>query len=253
MCTVILEVPPIEASNGSVRVLAVRDEDPARPWDAPGEWWPELPGVVGVRDRRAGGAWLAVSPVVGRLSVLLNRVDHFSEGLPASSNELRSRGTLVLDSIEGRLPGDAPGTAGFNLVTVEGSRAAVTSWDGERLVREQLEPGVHMIAHHDVDDSRSTRIAQWLPEFRQLSGLGDEWRSQWVSLLDRTTALPVDDDRAIIRDNRSHGYPTLSLLVCTASVSAESVELESATLSEPAVWQGAPSALLRQAAPGLDR
>ena len=54
MCTVIVHVP--EDSTAAIRVLAVRDEDPARAWDPLGAWWPELPGVVGVRDTRAGGA-----------------------------------------------------------------------------------------------------------------------------------------------------------------------------------------------------
>ena len=57
----------------SVRLLAVRDEDPQREWDALGPWWPEqYPGVIGIRDRRAGGAWLAVDPQRRRLAVLLN-------------------------------------------------------------------------------------------------------------------------------------------------------------------------------------
>ncbi|WP_370429006.1 NRDE family protein, partial [Microbacterium sp. NRRL B-14842] len=59
MCTVVIDVEVA----GSARLLAVRDEDPAREWDALGEWWPEeYPGVIGIRDRRAGGAWLAVNP-----------------------------------------------------------------------------------------------------------------------------------------------------------------------------------------------
>ncbi len=245
MCTVVVEVPTSKAE--AVRLLAVRDEDPARPWDPPGAWWPERPGVLGVRDRRAGGAWLAAAPDEGRLSVILNRADVFSYGLPAGPNGLASRGSLVLDAVVGRSLPDPPRTAGFNLVTVAGGSATVTSWDGESLVHRTLAPGVHMIAHHDVDDLRSARIDAWLPAFRELAGLDTGWRERWIALLERSTGLPAGDDRAIIRDNRGHGYETLSLLVCTAEVQGGtpserapgSVRLESAAFAEPAVW-GAP-------------
>ena len=69
MCTVVVRVP--EPDGGPVRLLAVRDEDPARPWRPLGPWWPEHPGVRGVRDDLAGGAWLAADDK--RLAVLLNR------------------------------------------------------------------------------------------------------------------------------------------------------------------------------------
>lgn len=242
MCTVLVEVPV--SKTEAVRVLAVRDEDPARAWDPPGQWWADRPEVLGVRDRRAGGAWLAAAPAKGRLSVILNRADVYSSGLPAGANGLASRGTLVLDAVAGAALPTPPKTAGFNLVTISDSSVTVSSWDGEVLTSTELAPGMHMIAHHDVDDPRSARIARWLPEFRTLTGLGQNWRERWIDLLAQTAQLPAGDDRAIIRDNRDHGYETLSLLVCTAEIrSADvagsvgaSVVLDSATLEEPAVW-----------------
>ena len=68
MCTVVIRVPT--AGGGPVRVLAVRDEDPSRPWRPLGPWWPKLPQVRGVKDELAGGAWLAADDT--RLAVLLN-------------------------------------------------------------------------------------------------------------------------------------------------------------------------------------
>lgn len=242
MCTVLVEVP--EATTEAVRVLAVRDEDPARAWDPPGQWWPAREGVLGVRDRRAGGAWLAAAPAKGRLAVILNRADVYSAGLPAGPNGLASRGALVLDAVAGEALPEPPQTAGFNLVDIADGSVTVSSWDGETLSRVKLAPGVHMIAHHDVDDSRSTRIAAWLPQFQRLAGLAENWRERWIDLLAESAQLPAGDDRAIIRDNRDHGYETLSLLVCTAEVRGGEaalqdgpvVALESATLAEPAVW-----------------
>lgn len=234
MCTVVVQVP--EAPDGSVRLLAVRDEDPLRAWDPPGAWWPELPEVTGVRDRRAGGAWLATRGK--RLSVLLNRAEAGNPHLPAASQR-HSRGTLVLDDVTGVRVPESPQTASFNLVSATPGATAVTSWDGETVFRRNLEPGVHMIAHHDVDDPRSARIATWLPEFADLESLGNDWRTGWIELLARTAQIPVDDDRAIIRDNHAHGYPTASLLVCVAEIPqspGRPVELQSAVLSGPAQW-----------------
>lgn len=235
MCTVVIEVP--EPGAGAMRLLAVRDEDPGRAWDAPGAWWgDDRPGVIGVRDRRANGAWLATAPERGRLAVILNRADAAGHGRPEGPNGLASRGGLVLDEVEGRELPDPPLTANFNLVSAaEG--VTVTSWDGVELRRDDLEPGVHMLAHLDVDDEdRTPRIAAWLPEFRALAGLGEGWREAWIALLSRTAELPADDDRAIIRDNRTHGYPTLSLLACLAEVGPGSVRLDTAVLSAPAQW-----------------
>lgn len=239
MCTAVIEVPHISAESPApaVRLLAVRDEDPNRPWDPPGEWWPDsLPGVTGVRDRLANGAWLAAHSARGTLAVLLNRAPGDSETPELTHDHpatpaLKSRGTLVLAAAEGEPVSDRPGTANFNLVEIHGPRVMVTSWDGAQVIRMQLKPGVHMIAHQDVDDTSTPRIARWLPEFQALVGLPDErWRSEWHALLERTTELDPEDDRAIIRDNRVHGYPTQSLLVCTAEVHTDNVDLVSSML-----------------------
>ncbi|MCS3427939.1 NRDE family protein [Leucobacter aridicollis] len=215
MCTVVIEVPADESAP--TRVLAVRDEDPGRPWDPPGEWWPtEHPGTLGVRDRRANGAWLAVAPDQGRLAVMVNRAAEMAE--PAGG--FTSRGGLVLESVAGGALVDPPTAAPFSLVEVAGSAAFVSAWDGVALRRERLSPGMHMLAHHDVDDPRSERIARWLPEFQALAGAPEaEWREQWLGLLARTAELSPTDDEAIVRDNRPLGYPTLSLLTCIAEVS----------------------------------
>lgn len=234
MCTVIVQVP--ESPDGIVRMLAVRDEDPGRPWQPLGAWWPETyPGVVGVRDVRAGGAWMAADPVHGRVAVMLNRPDN----LDAAPGELESRGGLVLESVEGRPPRE-PRTAGFNLVEVAGAAVTVTTWDGISLGIEELVPGTHMLEHHEVDDPGSARISRWRPEFQdaapQGGGLHDEWWGDWAGVLKRSGELSPDDDAAIIRDNRAHGYPTLSLLACVASISQEAADVRFAPLQTPGQW-----------------
>lgn len=227
MCTVIVHVP--EDAAAAIRVLAVRDEDPARAWDPLGPWWPELPGVIGVRDTRAGGAWLAADLSGSRLAVVLNRADLIADSLATGS-----RGHIVLDAAAGRGLPEVPPTHGFNLLTVTPGRARVSMWDGESVRAVDLAPGVHMIAHDDVDDPKTARIVAWHDAFTAPSG--DDWIAEWLGALERTTALEPTDDRAIIRDNRPHGYPTLSLLVCAGSVSASGAEVVYGEFDEPGAW-----------------
>lgn len=231
MCTVVIDVE----SAGAARLLAVRDEDPLREWDAPGEWWPvSHPGVIGIRDRRAGGAWLAANPAAGRLAVLLNRADVVD--LPAT--RAQSRGSLALESVLGRSPDGPLPMHGFNLLEVRPEGSRVLSWDGESLRETPITPGTHMIAHDDLDDDATPRIAAWLPEFRALGPTADsaDWRAEWVALLAASARLSPEDDQAIIRDNRPHGYPTQSLLYCTASVTGAGLELDYHPLPRPARW-----------------
>ncbi|MFV0374471.1 NRDE family protein [Microbacterium sp.] len=232
MCTVVVEVPAEQ--SGPVRVLAVRDEDPARPWNRLGAWWPAHPGIVGVRDVRAGGAWLAADTGSGRLAVILNRADDLAEAP-------QSRGRIVLDTVTGAAVPARPRTRGFNLVDVSPDRVRVTMWDGVRQRAVALDPGIHMVAHDDVDDTATPRIVRWRDEFAAAAaGRDGTWRDRWTAVLARSARLPADDDRAIIRDNHAHGYPTLSLLACAAEISADRTDIAYAELAHPGEWDDPP-------------
>lgn len=234
MCTVVIRVP--DSPGEPTRVLAIRDEDPERPWNPLGPWWPEAhDGVVGVRDVRAGGAWLAVDPDTRRLAVLLNRADVADR----PESELQSRGGIVLDAVAGHSPAGEPPTHGFNLVEVDPKSARVLTWDGARLRKTPLPPGTHMIAHDDVDDLGTPRIARWLGDFRAAEPAAEgDWWMPWVDVLRRSAELAPTDDEAIIRDNRPYGYPTLSLLACVASISPDGVDVHYGELDEPGRWGG---------------
>lgn len=230
MCTVIVHVP--ERPGEPVRLLAVRDEDPGRAWDALAESWPdEHPGVIGVRDRRAGGAWLAADPGAGRVAVILNRADQ----IPDDGAPLDSRGHIVLDAIAGRAPEEAPRTHGFNLVEADAQGARVVMWDGVGIRRVDLDPGIHMIAHDDVDDPGTARVVAWRDSFAA-PGAGERWWEGWLDTLERTSEVGPVDDRAIVRDNRPFGYPTLSLLACAASIDDSGASVVYGEFDEPGVW-----------------
>lgn len=226
MCTVVIDV----AEPGGSRLLAIRDEDPERAWDPLGTWWPdEYPGVVGIRDRRAGGAWLAANPAEKRLAVLLNRADV----LKLPEDHLHSRGSLALESVAGRSPKAPLAMHGFNLLEVTPDAARVLSWDGETLTETPVPHGVHMIAHDGLDDPATARIARWLPEFRAHPARTDAWEDEWVELLAASAELDPTDDAAIIRDNRPHGYPTQSLLFCLAMLAPDDLTLHEVELAQP--------------------
>lgn len=230
MCTVVIRVP--EPGPGRVRLLAIRDEDPQRPWRPLGQWWPEHPEVTGIRDELAGGAWLAFTD--HQLSVLLNRAGGPGEGVVPTT-----RGNLVIGSLTGRdLPSPLT-TLGFNLVEATFDGVRVTSWEGgdEPAVLE-LAPGTHMIAHSDVNDHAAPRIAHWRHRFADAPTEGVRWWTQWARVLDQgSQELAPTDDRALIRDNRPHGYPTQSLLAVAASIGPGGVTAEMGALDEPGVWE----------------
>lgn len=232
MCTVIIHVP--DEPHAAVRLLAIRDEDPERPWNALGHWWPEHPSVLGVHDVRAGGAWLAADADTHRLAVLLNRAG--GDDLPDSA--VVSRGTLPLDSVLGHSPEERPKMRGFNLLEAIPGSARVISWDGERRSTTTVSPGTHMIAHDDLDDPATARISHWLEHFRLAEPSDDDdlWYRPWLDILARSTQLGPVDERAIIRDNRPLGYPTLSLLVCAATVRPDGIDVRYGELPAPGTW-----------------
>ncbi|SFR92910.1 Transport and Golgi organisation 2 [Microbacterium sp. cf046] len=238
MCTVIITVP----SDGSqpVRLLAVRDEDPGRAWNRLGAWWPdEYPGVVGIRDARAGGAWLAAAPGERRLAVLLNRHDLSDR----PDHAVQTRGSVALESVAGRSPGAQPPTRGFNLVEVTAHTARVVSWNGVESWTVELSPGTHMIAHDDVDDPATARITTWLPEFRAAaSRLPDDaaWWNAWLPVIERSADLPGDDPAAIIRRQSFEGIPSYSLLMCVATVGEDGLEVLDAPFTTPGEWTPEP-------------
>lgn len=230
-----IEVPA--QPDGTTRLLAVRDEERDRPWRGLGPWWPESPGVVGVRDDRAGGAWLAADPHAGRLAVLLNREDLSGR----ADDEVVSRGGIPLDALSGRLPA-APRTRGFNLVEVDASGAHLVEWDGLVARRSRLRPGIHMVAHHAVDDPGTPRIARWLDDFRS-AGTADaeDW---WMPWLDVIASATVDPGASVLRRDAHDGHVLESLLLCAASVGADGVDLRQAALVEPGTWdEGLPERL----------
>lgn len=245
VCTVVIHVP--ESPGGPIRLLALRDEHPDRAWDPLGNWWPNDPEILGVHDRRAGGAWLAVSEATHHLAVMMNRGEPVDNG----GAPLESRGAIALDAAAGRWGAETPRTAAFNLLEARPDGARISVWNGQTLETTGIGPGVHMVAHSGVDDPQSPRIAEWLPAFREaIEGVAasehspagrsaDAWVDTWTETLERTTILPPTDDRAIVRDNRPLGIPTLTLYAVMAEIAPDRLHVWHASLATPGEWGGA--------------
>ena len=157
MCTVVIRW----AAGEPVRLLALRDELVGRAFDDPGEHW--RPGVVGGRDRVAGGTWCATDVAAGTTAVVLNRPERRLAEPGASS-----RGALPLLALEhGERWADhveLAGMASFHLLLVGPDR--VTGWlfDGEHLRSAYLPEGLHVVTSGGPEDGKAARFRQALEE-----------------------------------------------------------------------------------------
>jgi hypothetical protein len=168
MCTVVLLRRPGEA--WPVFIGANRDEKLDRAWDPPAAWWRDRPGVVGGRDREAGGTWMAAN-AAGVVAAVLNRPGSLG---PAPGK--RSRGELPLLALE-RATAEAAVAAlaalpaaewrPFNMVVADRARAFFVRGTGiGRPEALPLPEGVSMVTALDPNDLSSPRTARHLPRFQ---------------------------------------------------------------------------------------
>ncbi|HEY8289212.1 MAG TPA: NRDE family protein [Acetobacteraceae bacterium] len=178
MCTVVILNRP-----GRVMLAANRDERIDRPWDPPAEYWP---GVLGGRDRTAGGTWMALNRA-GVVATVLNRPGTLG---PAAGK--RSRGELPLMALahdsaaaaaEAMTSLDAGDWRGFNMVIADADGGYFVRGEGHgRPQAEALPPGVSMVTAHDPNDLDSPRTARHLDRFRAVEPEPSDW-SGWKAIL----------------------------------------------------------------------
>ncbi|WP_344895143.1 NRDE family protein [Nonomuraea antimicrobica] len=203
MCTLIVR------TGRPLTLMGVRDEFTDRPWEGPGEHWPEYPGVIGGRDLKAGGTWLAVNPAARRAAALLN-----GHGRAAEETTRVSRGDLALRAAHtGELPGaDLSRYDPFHLVLADLARVRLLSWDGERVTESGLPEGTSMVVNSGLDPE-DERVAAYLPRFRAAS--------RWGDLIQ---AGPSSDPGAlIVRHETSDGRVFASLSVMEVAIAQDGV------------------------------
>ena len=133
-------------------IAANRDEWRDRP-AKPAHWWPDRPELFAGRDLQAGGTWMGVTRT-GRFAAVTNFRDPSDRRATA-----RSRGTLVTAFLVGdetplrflsNLSASASEYNGFNLIV--GDRASLLYFGSRDGQPRALEPGVHAISNHLMDE-----------------------------------------------------------------------------------------------------
>jgi hypothetical protein len=182
MCTVILLRRP--GADWPLLLAANRDERLDRAWDPPAEFWP---GIIGGRDRLAGGSWMAMNRQ-GVVATVLNRVGSLGPD-PAK----RSRGDLPMLALEGVSAAEAAARIGaldaglwrpFNMVLAD----AATAWfiaglGAGRPEVTALPEGVSMVTAHPPNDRTSPRTARHLPRFEVAAPPAPPDWASWPVLL----------------------------------------------------------------------
>ena len=203
MCTLIVR------TGRPLTLMGVRDEYEDRPWEGPGEHWPEYPGVIGGRDLKAGGTWLAVNPAARRAAALLN-----GHGREAAQATRISRGDLALRAAyTGELPaGDLSRYDPFHLVLAGLAGIRLLSWDGDRAAVSALPEGTSMVVNTGLDPE-SERVVAYLPRFAGATA--------WRELI---KAEPSSDRSAlIIRHEAPDGRIFASLSVMEVTIAPDDV------------------------------
>jgi hypothetical protein len=153
------------------QILALRDELTTRDFDDPGTWWPELPDVVGGRDRSAGGTWCATRVSTGATALVVNRPQK-----QAADPGAPSRGVLPLLGVE---HGDAwphhvelGGMASFALLLATPQRVITWDFDGQDLRTTEHAEGTSMLTSGGPENRKAD---VYLTTFEE-SAFPHDWR-----------------------------------------------------------------------------
>jgi uncharacterized protein with NRDE domain len=196
MCTVVCRVGAVNDAF-PVQMLALRDELRSREFDLPGQWWPDAPGVVGGRDRQAGGTWCASNLGSGVTGVVLNRPER-----PVADPGAPSRGVLPLLAArcgsEWAEAIELTGMASFNLVLAGPGMLSWWSYDGERLDRTDLAGGTYMFTPRGIVttplDARFTAPGDGFSG--DMSAAAESAWEKWLAVVRDST--PSDDPQSLL-------------------------------------------------------
>jgi hypothetical protein len=183
VCTVVVRW----SVDRPAQILALRDELTTRAFDDPGSWWPELPDVVGGRDRVAGGTWCASRIGTGTTALVVNRPQKRvgDAGAP-------SRGVLPLLAVEhgAGWPShvELPGMASFALMLVTPQQVTTWDFDGRDVVVTEHPEGTLMLTSGGPENRKADIF---LKDFAE-SDYPDDWRRLVQS------GPPQDDPAALV-------------------------------------------------------
>ena len=189
MCLLLLAIDSVP--DRPWLLLGNRDEFHARP-TAPAQTWEDAPTIVGGRDLRAGGSWLAIERS-GRYAAVTN----VRSGSPVSA--ACSRGELVGDFVSGATPpadyvaavAQRRGEYGpFNLIVGDATAAwFVSSIDG---MARRLAGGIHAFSNGSLDDEWP-KMRRLRTRFATMQQSGEMDNTAWLDLL-ADTEQPQDGE-----------------------------------------------------------
>ena len=202
VCTLVCRWMPEELAP--LQLLALRDEYAHRAFDPPDAWWPELPEVIGGRDRRGGGTWCATDVASGTTAVVLNGGDERVAAPGAAS-----RGALPLTALAHgpRWPEhlDIGPMASFNLVLASAGSLTWWAYHGDGLQVTELPAGVHLFTprgradsvldEHLTQGQAVVPLGQWDAIVSGAGATEAVW-AQWLPVI--TQAEPSDDPLAML-------------------------------------------------------
>lgn len=184
MCTLVVatrvwrETPLVVAAN--------RDERLGRPALPPALVVQGGARFFAPRDLQAGGTWIGVN--AHRVFVgITNRFTGVASARPS-----RSRGLLVLDALAEdsaahavrRIASEPPSRhEPFHLVLADATEAHLVWSDGERLHRETLAPGFHVVTERSLGAAKSGRVDRLQGELASLYGPRPPTIEQWHAML----------------------------------------------------------------------
>jgi uncharacterized protein with NRDE domain len=172
-------------------VAANRDEYHDRPASALAPW-ADVPEILGGRDLRAGGTWLAIDR-----RRRFGTVTNFRE-LLRPRRTAPSRGELVPGFLRAEKPArawldalevDAPGYSGFNLLLSDGDTLAYATNRGDGFTRT-VAAGIHGLSNETLD-------APW-PKLLRV-------RDRFATVAERGDAIDTDELFAILADREPAG------------------------------------------------
>lgn len=190
----------------------------SRRWRPPGRHWGDRPDVVAGMDELAGGTWLGVNDD-GVVAGILNR-----SGSLGPAPDKRSRGEIVLEALD---HADAIAAAHaladlnvsayrpFNLFVADNREAYWIRNEAEdgpgHTEVFSLPEGVSILTARDLNDDRSTRVANYLPRFRAAPFPRPEcggWTG-WADLLSSRDRSGIDDPGAAMAIETDSGFGTV--------------------------------------------
>ncbi len=239
MCTVLLRLDPM--SPWPVLLGAIRDEFVERSWDPPAQHWDgPWAGLVGGRDQRAGGTWLAVDATGSAVAAVLNGGRR--DPLPDAAAR-PTRGELVLRLLagDGVPAGDELEPYDrFHLLLATGAEQQLWSWDGAELRHHVLAPGHHIVVNAGLDVADDPLVPHFTPRLAAVAD-GDPGTGDWGGWPDLLTGdgLAGDDERALVVAKEIEGYAYGSTSGALVAVAADGRVRYAftATPADAASWQ----------------